>query len=167
MSRLDSFIRRLEAQRACLDWAVAASGDLAGVALELGLGNGRTYDHLRSRIGHVREIFAFDRQLAAHPGSIPDSNHLLLGDFSETLPALARRLGRAAALAHADTGSGDSLASQAQARGLVPLIDPLLKLGAAVVSDQDMAPDQRFAWQKQPLPAGVSEGRYFLYRKIG
>jgi hypothetical protein len=165
MSRLDSFIRRLEAQRACLDWAVASSWDLAGVALELGLGNGRTYDHLRARLAHAREIFAFDRQLAAHPGCIPDSEHLLLGDFRETLPALAGRLGRDAALVHADTGSGDSAASQMQARGLVSLIDPLLKVGAAIVSDQDMRPDARFGWLAQPLPDGVAEGRYFLYRK--
>ena len=167
MSRLDSFIRRLEAQRACLDWAVSAAEGLAGVALELGLGNGRTYDHLRSRLGQAREIFAFDRQLAAHPGCIPDQVHLLLGDFRDTLPGLARRLGRGAALVHADTGSGDSAASQAQARGLVALIDPLLKAGAAIVSDQDMTPEPRFGWLAQPLPAGVAAGRYFLYRKAG
>ena len=47
MSRLDSFIRRLEAQRACLNRAAELIGDLEGVVLELGLGNGRTYDHLR------------------------------------------------------------------------------------------------------------------------
>ncbi|MGH6887075.1 MAG: class I SAM-dependent methyltransferase, partial [Geminicoccales bacterium] len=47
MSRLDSFIRRLEAQRACLDLAAARIADLPGPVLELGLGNGRTYDHLR------------------------------------------------------------------------------------------------------------------------
>src|SRR5262245_42276780 len=108
MSRLASFIRRLEAQSACLDWSVAAAEGLAGVALELGLGNGRTYDHLRSRLLHSREIYAFDRQLAAHPGCIPDKAHLMLGDFRDTLPALARRLSRGAALVHADTGSGDS-----------------------------------------------------------
>lgn len=165
MSRLDSFIRRLEAQRACLDWAVASARDLSGVALELGLGNGRTYDHLRSRLGPAREIFAFERQLAAHPSCIPDSEHLLLGDFRDTLPELARRLGKAAALVHADTGSGDPAASQAQARGLVALLEPLLKPGAAIVSDQDMAPEARLGWHTQPLPAGVAEGRYFLYRK--
>jgi len=48
VSRLDSFIRRLEAQRACLDHAAGLIGGLDGVVLELGLGNGRTYDHLRS-----------------------------------------------------------------------------------------------------------------------
>ena len=47
MSRLDSFIRRLEAQRACLDLAARLIEGLEGEILELGLGNGRTYDHLR------------------------------------------------------------------------------------------------------------------------
>ena len=44
MSRLDSFIRRLEAQRSCLETAVALVADLPGPILELGLGNGRTFD---------------------------------------------------------------------------------------------------------------------------
>ena len=47
LSRLDSFIRRLEAQRACLNATPAWIEGLAGPILELGLGNGRTYDHLR------------------------------------------------------------------------------------------------------------------------
>lgn len=165
MSRLDSFIRRLEAQRACLDWAVDAVGAVAGAALELGLGNGRTYDHLRARLAGRRPLFALDRQLAAHPDCVPDADHLVLGDFRETLPLLRSRLGRGVALVHADTGSGDNAASQAQARGLVALLDPVLVPGAAIVSDQDMAPDPGVAWQAQSLPPGVSAGRYFLYRK--
>ena len=40
MSRLDSVIRRLQAQRACLDRAVDLVRDLPGPVLELGLGNG-------------------------------------------------------------------------------------------------------------------------------
>ena len=48
MSRLDSFIRRLEAQRACLNRAADTIRGIDGIVLELGLGNGRTYDHLRA-----------------------------------------------------------------------------------------------------------------------
>ena len=40
-------IRRLEAQRACLASAAEIVENLPGPFLELGLGNGRTYDHLR------------------------------------------------------------------------------------------------------------------------
>ena len=165
MSRLDSFIRRLEAQRACLDRAIDIVRPVAGAVLELGLGNGRTYDHLRSRLDGSREIFAFDRQVAAHPGCVPDPAHLLLGDFRDTLPALARRLGRSVALVHADTGSGDAAASPAGAQLLPPLIEPLLAVGAAIVSDQDLAPPPALGWKAQTLPAGVEPGRYFLYRK--
>lgn len=165
MSRLDSFIRRLEAQRACLDWAIEAAHGLTGAALELGLGNGRTYDHLRSRLGGTREIFAFDRQVAAHPDCVPDADHLMLGDFRDTLPELARRLAGCVALVHADTGSGDEAASRAQARTLPALIDPLLLRGATIVSDQDLAPAPALNWRSQTLPVSVEAGRYFLYRK--
>ena len=155
MSRLDSFIRRLEAQRACLDHALLLSSGLEGVILELGLGNGRTFDHLR---GAGRRIYALDRELAAHPDCVPE--HLLLGEFRDTLPELARRIGRSVALVHADTGSGDRAATRANARALPALLEPLLVEKAIVVSDQDMAP----RWAVLPLPAGVAPGRYFIWR---
>ncbi len=60
MSRLDSFIRRMLAQRACLNWAAEAVAGIAGPVLELGLGNGRTYDHLRELLPE-REIYVFER----------------------------------------------------------------------------------------------------------
>lgn len=163
MSRLDSFIRRLEAQRTCLDWAIEAVRPIDGVVLELGLGNGRTYDHLRSRLNGSREIFVFDREVAAHPDCVPDANHLLLGDFRHTVPGLARRLGRSVALVHADIGSGDEAASQAQARTLPALVDPLLVSGAVIISDQDLVPPPALGWKVQA--AAVEPGRYFLYRK--
>jgi len=166
VSRLDSFIRRLEAQRTCLDWAIETVRPVSGAVLELGLGNGRTYDHLRSRLKGTREIFAFDRQVAAHPDCVPDADHLLLGDFRDTLPALARRLGRCVALVHADTGSGDEAASRALAQALPALLDPLLVLGAVIASDQSMAPDPSLDWSLALLPQSVESGRYFLYRKL-
>lgn len=165
MSRLDSFIRRLSAQRACLDWAVEAVRDVPGAVLELGLGNGRTYDHLRARLAGTREIYACDRQVAAHPDCVPDAAHMRVGDFRATLPQLAAELPRGVSLVHADTGSGDDAASRAQARALAALIDPLLAGGAAIVSDQDMAPDATLGWVPQPLPDGIAPGRYFLWRK--
>lgn len=159
-SRLDSFIRRLEAQRACLDWAAAAIAGIPGAVVELGLGNGRTFDHLRARLAD-REIFAFDRQVAAHPACIPDEAHLILGDFRDTLGPFAARHAAQMALVHADTGSGDTAATAALARWLGPVLAPMLARGAIVLSDQALEIADA---DPQPLPDGVPPGRYFIYR---
>ena len=73
--------------------------------LELGLGYGRTCDHLR-RILPEREIFDSDRRVRAHPEYVPDNAHMILSDVTDTLPAALERIGRPAALAHCDVGSG-------------------------------------------------------------
>lgn len=160
MSRLDSFIRRLEAQRACIDLAVALVRDLPGPALELGLGNGRTFDHLRDRMPD-RDLYAFDRQNNAHPDCQPAPDHLFLGEFSATIGEAVAKLGPSAALVHCDTGSGDVAATAAQAAWLGPAIRPLLRDGAVVISDQPLSVE---GFTALPLPDGVREGRYFLYR---
>jgi hypothetical protein len=162
MSRLDSFIRRLSAQRACLDQAAQLIANLPGNVLELGLGNGRTYDHLRSAL-RGRDIYVFERRVAAHPDCIPPADRLFLGDFLETLPAAAASLGAETALVHADIGSGDESASRGLARSLAPLLLPLMKRGAIVVSDQQIA-DPAFAGLS--LPAGVEPERYFMALRV-
>ena len=101
MTRLDSVIDRLQAQRACLDWAVQAIAGIDGPVLEIGLGNGRSYDHLRARLAGARTILAFDLALAAHPACVPPQDCLILGDIRETLPSLPARGVPPAALAHA------------------------------------------------------------------
>lgn len=161
MSRLDSFIRRLEAQRSCLDWAAAAIAGRPGVVLELGLGNGRTYDHLRSRLGATRAIHAFDRQLAAHPACVPPAGHLLLGELTETLPAFAAR-GLEVVLAHADLGSGDPAATAALARWLGPMLAAIVARDGIVLSDQRL---EAAGLREEPLPPGVPGDRYFVYRR--
>jgi len=160
LSRLDSFIRRLEAQRACIDLAVALVKDLPGPALELGLGNGRTFDHLRDRMPD-RPLYAFDRQNNAHPDCQPAPDHLFLGEFSATIGEAVAKLGPSAALVHCDTGSGDVAATAAQAAWLGPALRPLLRAGAVVISDQPLSVQ---GFTALPLPDGVREGRYFLYR---
>jgi hypothetical protein len=159
-SRLDSFIRRIEAQRACLDWACTAIAPVPGPVLELGLGNGRTYDHLRHRLGPGRALYAFDRQVAAHPACVPDAEHLILGDFRDTIPAFAVRVPPLVALVHADIGSGDEAATAALAQWLGPVLAPLLGDGAIVLCDQPLAAPR---WRDAALPPGVPAGRYFIY----
>jgi S-adenosyl-L-methionine methyltransferase len=162
VSRLDSFIRRLQAQRACLDHAADLIRDLPGPVLELGLGNGRTFDHLRQRLPD-RVLFAFDRQLAAHPDCIPPPGHLLLGELNETLPQMFGRIGGTAALLHADLGSGDAAANRRLAVTIAPLIEPLAAPGGIVLSDQELAAPRL---RPAALPADVPPGRYFLYRAL-
>jgi hypothetical protein len=163
MSRLDSFIRRLEAQRACLGFAAGQIAGLLGPVLELGLGNGRTYDHLRALLPE-REIFVFEREINAHPDCVPDAEHLILGDLRVTLPRAHRRLPGPAALVHSDIGTGDVAANCELAAWLAGALPPLLAPGAWVVSDQKLrAP----ALAAQAAPAGIVPDRYFLYRVDG
>jgi hypothetical protein len=160
VSRLDSFIRRLEAQRACLDRAAALIAALAGPVLEFGLGNGRTYDHLRT-ILPGRDIFVFERTVAAHPDCVPPSDRLILGDLRDTLPTSRDRFAGSAALAHLDIATGETEASLALAASLAQLIAPLLRQGAIVVSEPPLV---LAGWRALALPAGVKPGRYHLYR---
>lgn len=161
MSRLDSFIRRLTAQRTCLDYAATLISGKPGVVLELGLGNGRTFDHLRSQLpGH--EIFVFDRQVAAHPDCIPDEHHLFLGDFRDTLVAAHDRLGASAVLIHGDIGSGQPDADQALAAAIAAPLGALLAPGGILITDQPIPLKRMVA---VPLPDGVPPGRYHMMRK--
>jgi S-adenosyl-L-methionine methyltransferase len=163
MSRLDSFIRRLEAQRACLDLAAALLRGFDGPVLELGLGNGRTYDHLRE-LCPDRDIYVCERRVAAHPDCTPPGELLLLGDMRETLRAARERLEGRVALAHLDPGTGDAAASRALADELAPLIVPLLCPNAVLVSEPAVT-----AAELAPLalPGGVAADRYHLYRYRG
>jgi hypothetical protein len=117
VSRLDSFIRRLEAQRACLDRAVELVRGVDGFVLELGLGNGRTYDHLRE-LFPKRDIYVCERRIAAHPDCIPPDDRLLLGDLRETLPAARGWMAGRVAFAHLDAGTGDAAANAGRAAAM-------------------------------------------------
>jgi hypothetical protein len=160
LSRLDSFIRRMQAQRACLDLAIERVHDLPGPVLELGLGNGRTYDHLRERMPG-REIFVFEREVKAHPACIPDDEHLFLGDIHDTLVAARTRLSAPAALVHSDMGTGEAAENRRLAAWLAAHLPPLLAPGAWIVADQEMH-DPRLI--RRPPPDDVAAERYFLYR---
>lgn len=160
MSRLDSFIRRLEAQRACLDRAAELIADIPGPVFELGLGNGRTYDHLRERFP-AREIFVFEMKISAHPDCIPDAEHLFLGDVLEQLPAALPRFRGEVALVHADIGSGVVADNRRLAASLSAILPPFLSSGALVVTDQEMSIVGAEALE---LPASVAPGRYHMAR---
>lgn len=161
MSRLDSFIRRLEAQRACLDFGMGLVRDRFGVVLELGLGNGRTYHHLREGLPN-HEIFVFEREPRANPASMPDDQHLVVGDLCETLVRFRAVLPHAAVLAHSDIGTGVAEIDRRLAAKIAELMPPLLAENAVVLSDQRLSDD---GLEPLPLPETVSSERYFIYQK--
>ena len=161
MSRLDSFIRRLEAQRACIDFAARPGNVPEGPIFELGLGNGRTYDHLRECF-RAREIFVFERQVNAHAASMPDAEHLIIGDITETLPRAVLRLRGRVAFVHSDLGSGDEARDRAMAARIAPLVAEAVAPTGLVASDQALV---IAGWQALPPPPGIAAARYFLYRK--
>jgi hypothetical protein len=155
-------IRRLEAQRACLASAAKIVENLRGPFLELGLGNGRTYDHLRE-LAPNREIFVFERSPAAHPECTPAREFLIEGDFTETLGQRIGQLGKRAVLAHCDIGSGIKNQDMELAFTISNDLDELLSVGAVVLSDQRF---DRQNWSPLAVPDGIEIERYFMYSKL-
>lgn len=163
MSRLDSFIRRLQAQRRCLDYCARLIADQPGPVFELGLGNGRTYDHL-CEICPQREIFVFERKVAAHPDCIPDKAHLFEGPIEESLPTVASRFQGAVALIHADLGSGRPEIDRRTSAFLSSQVTVFLRPGGVVLSDQPLVFEDG---RELTLPNGLTEGRYHIYGRRG
>lgn len=157
MSRLDSFIRRLTAQRDILN-QVAQDLTLPeeGAVLEVGLGNGRTYSHLCALFPN-RRIIAFDRTLNAHTSSVPDDDDLILGEISETGRAFA---GQGAALVHADIATAYPEVDAETLTWLPGLAADLLARGGVCVSGLPLE-DPRL--EQRPIPDGIASDRYFLY----
>jgi hypothetical protein len=163
MSRLDAVIGRLKAQRSCLNAAVAMIGDAPGHILELGLGNGRTYDHLRDLFPN-RNIYVFDREVASHPDCRPPADRLFLGSMADTLGTATAQLGATAALIHADIGFGDAAATERNVATLGPLLPGLLRQGGIIFCDQSL--DRITDFKPITMPGDVAADRYYGYQKI-
>lgn len=159
MSRLDSFIRRLTAQRDILNHVQADLGLPDGPVMEVGLGNGRTFNHLRELFPQ-RRIIAFDRAMGAHASSVPDEDNLVIGEISHTAQAY---VGVDAALVHADIGTGYPEKDAVTLTWLPQLVAGMLGPNGVAVSGLPLD-DERLA--PLEVPASVPENRYFLYRKL-
>lgn len=153
-------IRRLQAQVACLDAAAAYIADVPGLVLELGLGNGRTYDHLREKLGD-REIMVFERHVIAHPDCVPDDEHLFVGNLEDTLPPLVPRLEGRVALIHADLGTADARYALSLEELIRQTFPRLLSPGGLVLTDKPIEVEELAAVS---LPRGVPPERYFMFR---
>ncbi len=157
MSRLESFRRRLTAQIDGLNWAADGVAHLEGDVLECGLGNGRTYDHLRERLPG-RDIWVIDRVLNPHPSCIPPKALFLQGEADDMLRVLAEK-GVKIALAHYDFGFGDKAKDVEEGARLSPLILPLMVPGGLIVSQQPL-----IGVTQVKGPDTVDPERYLFYK---
>ncbi|PDT12391.1 class I SAM-dependent methyltransferase [Rhizobium sp. M1] len=160
MSRLDSFIRRLTAQRDILNAIIDLVAEIDGPVLEFGLGNGRTYDHLREHFPG-RRIIAFDWEVRSYSASTPEPQDMVTGNIRDSGQAF---LGIGAALAHADIGTGHDEIDAVTLTWLPQLIAGVLAHNGIAVSG---LPLEHPELAVLPLPEGIKEGRYFLYRRKG
>jgi S-adenosyl-L-methionine methyltransferase len=162
-TRLERLLFRLEAQHRSLNWAFGEIRDRPGVVFELGLGHGRTYDHLRRHLTG-RDIFVFDREIDCFPDCTPDTAHLLLGRFSTTLPEAQRRFAGKVILVNSDVGTYDENYNVEVAETVSRNLPAVLAPGAIVLSDLPLTlPSAR----QLPLPEGARSERYFIYRSPG
>lgn len=160
MSRLDTFINRMSAQRDILnhvahDLGLPPQGDV----LEVGLGNGRTYSHLRELFADRRAI-AFDRAMNAHRSSAPHEDDFVMGEINETGLRFA---GTGAALVHADIGTGYPDKDAITLSWLPQMVVAMLQSGGYAVSG---LPLEHPELDELPRLPTVNEGRYFMYRKL-
>lgn len=157
MSRLDSMLRRLTAQRDGLNWAAEQIAPMAGDVLDMGLGNGRTYDHLRETLAS-RRIWVIDRVLQCHPSCVPPEADFLQGEAQPVMQRLKDQ-GQKIALAHYDFGFGIKEKDVAEAAALSPLIAQVMVPGGIIVSGQPLV-----GFTELDGPAGIAPGRYMFYR---
>ncbi|MEE8479912.1 MAG: class I SAM-dependent methyltransferase [Desulfobacterales bacterium] len=162
MSKLDSFIRRMTAQRDCLNHAANLITHVPGPVFELGLGNGRTYDHLR-QLFPDRDVYVFDRMIGDFTSCIPPENRLFLGEISDTLLCAEKNFLKTIAMVHYDLGLYRDKAITNRAATVARLLIPLVTAGGVIVSNHKMSVEN---WVQLPEPPGVKQGRYFLYRNV-
>src|SRR5262245_49386602 len=159
-TRLERLLFRLEVQHRRLNWAFRQIAERPGVVFELGLGLGRTCDHMR-RHPPERDIFLFDREIDCFPDCTPDPAHLILGKFSDTLPAAHGRFGGKAVLVNSDVGTYDEVYNTEIAALVSRYLPRLLAQGAVVLSDLPLnLPEAK----RLPLPEVVGCWISFIYR---
>ncbi len=165
-SRLERMIARLATQRALLDRAAALVAGIEGPVLEVGLGKGRTWSHLR-RLFPDRELWAFDFAVHAPAHSRPDPDRILAGDFRDSLRTCWSRIEAPPALVHADIGTESRRADAALARFVGRAVAPRLPPGGVLLGDREMgcAGLVRLETPAVALPEGIAPWPYYLYRR--
>lgn len=157
MSRLESMRRRLSAQIDGINWAADLISNTPGDVLEMGLGNGRTYDHLRQEVAG-RRIWVIDRVLKPHPSCIPPAEDFLQGEAEEMLQRLSHDSHKMA-LAHYDFGHGVKEKDVAEGASLSPFIASVMVSGGLVLSQQPLV-----GFEQISGPDTIHPDRYLFYR---
>jgi SAM-dependent methyltransferase len=157
MSRLNSMMRRLAAQADGLEWGKTMVDSLQGDFLDMGLGNGRTYDHMRE-IAPERRIWVIDRALNCHASCVPPAEDFLQGEAEEMLKKMAAD-GTKIAMGHYDFGFGDKAKDVAEAARLSALIKEIMLPGGVLVSGQPLE-----GFEQVRGPTTVAPERYYFYR---
>ena len=124
-TRLERLLFRLDAQHKSLAWAFGEIETMPGPVFELGLGHGRTFDHMRRHLPE-RDIYVFDREIDCFPDCRPDETHLIMGQLADTLPKARHRFAGQAVLVHSDVGTYDAEYNIAVAKLVSTHLSPLL-----------------------------------------
>lgn len=159
MSRLESMRRRLSAQIDGINWAAEKIAQTNGDILEMGLGNGRTYDHLRQELP-TRRIWVIDRILKCHPSCIPPTQDFLEGEAEPMLVRLADT-GHKMAMAHYDFGYGVKDKDVEEGKRLSPLIAAVMAPGGLILSQQPLV-----GFEQISGPDTIAPDRYLFYRNV-
>lgn len=160
ISRLEKLLFRLEAQHVCLAWAFREIADRPGIVFELGLGHGRTYDHLRKHMPG-RDIIVFERKVDSYPDCTPPESQTILGEIGDTLPKATERFKGQVVLAHSDIGSFEAEHNEEMSGIVSRSLAPALASDALILSDLPLdVPNTK----RLPLPPGAREDRYYIYR---
>jgi hypothetical protein len=160
MSRLDSMIARLTAQRICLAYTFELIKDVPGVILEVGLGNGRTFSHIREHLPD-REIYIFDRAINSHLDCRPEPDHAFLGQIEDTLPVALARFSNNIAFVHADIGDGTPEYGKHMSTVLSAALPGHLRVGTVIACDQELSLPEATVLT---VPGLANLRRYFMYR---
>ena len=160
MSRLEDLTHRFLTQQAALNRAIELIGDLDGIVVELGLGKGRSFDHLRERLPG-RDIYVFDYELSCESELAPPPAFCVFGDIAETLPDFCRRFAGQAALIHSDIGTRHREADMPLVNFVADHLTVLIRKDGVIASDRPMVGK---AWVALPWVREMTHFPYYMYR---
>jgi hypothetical protein len=163
ITRLEKTLYRLEAQHASLAWAFEQIANKPGAIFELGLGLGRSFNHMRHKLGErAGDIVVFEREVRCYPDCTPDDDQLIVGNLENTLPEAAQKYAGQVVLAHSDVGSMDKGHNAYMSALVSKNLGPALAPGAIIMSDLPLDIE---GCSPHPLPDKVRDDSYYLYTK--